>query len=103
LKRILVSALLASAVLSGGAALPLSTKHSTEPMRFPAGSSSFEFPAQLPPGMTVRYLVGARKNQSLNVAVASSGGALSNRIGYPDGSALLDAISVDTPYRGQLW
>lgn len=75
----------------------------TERVRFPSGASSTEFPAQLPPNMTVRYQLGARNGQFLNVSVSPGNAPLSYRILNPDGTALLDAISVDTPYRGQLW
>jgi hypothetical protein len=53
--------------------------------------------------MTVRYLVGAKQNQFLDVNIAADGVPLEYRILNPDGSALLDAIPVETPYRGQLW
>jgi hypothetical protein len=88
-----------------GAANGTATKPSvsTERVRFPAGQTSYQFPAQLPPGMTVRYLIGAKKNQFLDVRVISSDAPLKYRILNPDGSVLLDPISVDTPYRGQLW
>jgi len=76
---------------------------STERVRFPAGASSTEFPAQLPPGMTVRYELGARNGQFLDVGIASGGSRLTYRILNPDGSALLDELPVGTPYRGQLW
>ena len=75
----------------------------TERVRFPSGASSTEFPAQLPPNMTVRYELGARNGQFLDVGVSPGNAPLSYRILNPDGTALLDAISVDTPYRGQLW
>jgi hypothetical protein len=76
---------------------------STERVRFPSGSTWTQFPAQLPPGMTVRYQLGARNGQFLDVNFAGVGGSLQYRIVNPDGSALLDAISVGIPYRGQLW
>jgi hypothetical protein len=76
---------------------------STERVRFPAGTSSFEFPAQLPPGMTVRYQIGAKKNQFLVVRISPTSAPLKYRILNPNGSALVDELSVETPYRGQLW
>jgi hypothetical protein len=53
--------------------------------------------------MRVRYQLGARNGQFLDVNFAGVGGQLQYRIVNPDGSALLDAISVGIPYRGQLW
>ena len=82
--------------------LPANTV-TTERVRFPSGSTWTQFPAQLPPGMTVRYQLGARNGQFLDVNFAGVGGQLQYRIVNPDGSALLDAISVGIPYRGQLW
>jgi hypothetical protein len=75
----------------------------TERVRFPAGQSSYQFPAQLPPNMTVRYQVGAKNGQFLDVRVMPVGAPLTYRILNPDGSALLDELSLDKPYRGQLW
>jgi hypothetical protein len=92
---------------SGGASSSPSSqpaqKVTTERVRFPAGSSSLEFPAQLPSGMTVRYQLGARNGQFLDVSVSPGNAPITYRILNPDGSALLDELSVDTPYRGQLW
>lgn len=84
---------------TGSSAAPSVT---TERIRFPSGASSTSFPAQLPPGMTVRYQLGARNGQFLNVEV-SSGGGLTYRILNPDGTALLDELPVAKTYRGQLW
>ena len=75
----------------------------TERVRFTAGATSADFPAQLPPGMTVRYQLGAQKNQFLDVRVSPASAPLQYRILNPDGTALLDALPVDKPYRGQLW
>ena len=75
----------------------------TERVRFPSGASSTEFPAQLPPGMTVRYLLGARNGQFLDVSISPPNAPLNYRILNPDGSALLDELSIDKTYRGQLW
>jgi hypothetical protein len=76
---------------------------STERVRFALGASSTEFPAQLPPGMTVRYQIGARNGQFLDVNISPSSAPITYRILNPDGSALLDELPVGTPYRGQLW
>jgi hypothetical protein len=75
----------------------------TERVRFPSGASSTEFGANLAAGASVRYQLGAGKNQFLDVRISDTSGPLSYRILNPDGSALLDTVTVDTPYRGQLW
>jgi hypothetical protein len=82
---------------------PAAQQITTERVRFPSGASSTEFEAQLPPNMTVRYQLGARNGQFLDVGVSPGNAPLSYRILNPDGTELLDAIAVDTPYRGQLW
>jgi hypothetical protein len=87
----------------GGSSSSSSQKVTTERVRFPSGSSSAEFPAQLPPGMTVRYQLGARNGQFLDVSVSPANAPLTYRILNPDGSALLDELPLDKPYRGQLW
>jgi hypothetical protein len=87
----------------GGSVTAVSQKITTERVRFPSGSSSIEFPAQLPPGMTVRYQLGARNGQFLDVRISPTGAPLTYRILNPDGSALLDELPLDKPYRGQLW
>jgi hypothetical protein len=87
---------------AGGGSRSVSST-STERVRFTAGATSSEFPAQLPPDMTVRYQLGARNGQFLDVRVASAGAPLTYRILNPDGTALLDELPVATPYRGQLW
>lgn len=76
---------------------------STERVRFSAGTSSTLFPAQLPPNSTVRYLLGAKKDQFLATGVDTQGGSLQYRILNPDGSILLDPVSAGQDYRGQLW
>ncbi|WP_157960112.1 hypothetical protein [Albibacillus kandeliae] len=88
---------------NGGATAGAGPSTSTEKVRFPAGSSSFQFPAQLPPNSTVRYVLGANKDQFLTTRVSPQGRSLEYRILNPDGSALLDAISTNQEYRGQLW
>jgi hypothetical protein len=82
--------------------LPANTV-TTESVRFPSGATSTRFPAQLPAGMSVRYALGARNGQFLDVNFSGVGGSLQYRILNPDGSTLLDPISVGIPYRGQLW
>ncbi|NRB33422.1 MAG: hypothetical protein HRU31_01520 [Rhodobacteraceae bacterium] len=70
---------------------------------FNAGTSGTVITASLAPSTSVQYLLGAAAEQFLTVSVSSWGGALDYRILNPDGSDLLELISSDTPYRGQLW
>ena len=72
-------------------------------VKFDAGTSGSTITGSLESGTSVRYILGARDGQFLNVNVASRGGALDYKIFNPDGSALLDLVSSDTPYKGQLW
>jgi len=72
-------------------------------VEFDAGASGTVMSATLAPGAVVSYVLGAKNGQFLNVDVNSYGGALDYQIFNPDGSRLLDLISSDTPYQGQLW
>lgn len=75
----------------------------TEVVRFPKGSSGTEITASLTPGSSTRYVLGARNEQFLYVRVAPKSGSLGYLIFNPDGSALLDFMTPDKEYRGQLW
>ena len=75
----------------------------TEKVRFDAGSSGAEITASLPPGSSTRYVLGAKDGQFLNVRVAPKNGSLGYLIFNPDGTALLDFMTPDKEYRGQLW
>ncbi|SIS87235.1 hypothetical protein SAMN05421759_1051 [Roseivivax lentus] len=70
---------------------------------FPTGSSGTEFRDSLAPGEAKQYVLGAAAEQDLYVRVAADGSALDYQILNPDGSALLDRVSADLEYRGQLW
>lgn len=70
---------------------------------FAPGTSGIALNGTLQPNTSVRYILGAGEGQFLNVDVGSRGGALDYKIVNPDGSLLLDLISSDTPYQGQLW
>lgn len=72
-------------------------------VQFDAGTSGTAMSGTLQPGTSVRYILGAGSGQFLNVTVGSQGGALGYQIVNPDGSALLDPISTDKPYQGELW
>nr|WP_321249992.1 hypothetical protein [uncultured Ruegeria sp.] len=72
-------------------------------VKFDAGTSGTTLSATLQAGTSVRYILGANDGQFLNVDVGSHAGALDYRIFNPDGTLLLDLISSETPYQGQLW
>ena len=72
-------------------------------VKFDPGTFGTVMIATLNPGTSVRYLLRAEERQFLNVDVTSRGGALDYRIFNPDGSALMDLGSAETPYQGQLW
>ena len=73
----------------------------TEHVRFKAGASSASMNGGLTPGSSVRYVLGARDGQFLDVTVQGPG--ISYQIFNPDGSFLLDQVDAGLPYRGQLW
>ena len=74
-----------------------------ERVQFAAGTSGAVLRGVLEPGESRRYALNARNGQFLTVKVAPQGPAISYQIFNPDKSFLLDQISTDLPYRGQLW
>ncbi|MEO0990318.1 MAG: hypothetical protein AAFX00_05120 [Pseudomonadota bacterium] len=75
----------------------------TQRVQFAAGTSGAAMSGTLNPNTSVSYVLGAADGQFMRVDLGSLGGALDYRIFNPDGSLLLDLISSDTPYQGQLW
>lgn len=77
----------------------------TETVRvsFPAGSTGTELTGSVPPGGSIRYVLGAQNGQFLYARVAPRSGHLEYEIFNPDGTLLLDLISASQEYRGQLW
>ena len=75
----------------------------TERVQFDAGTSGTELTATLTPGSSMRYVLGAKNEQFLYVRVAPQGTDIDYQIFNPDDSLLLDQISSDKEYRGQLW
>ena len=75
----------------------------TQRVQFAAGTSGAATSGTLNPNTSVGYVLGAAEGQFMRVDVGSHGGALDYKIFNPDGSLLLDLISSDTPYQGQLW
>ncbi len=97
-------------VIDGSAAADLFVRVDVFPIvsgdqrvQFASGESGTVMSATLNPETSVRYLLGAADGQFLRVDVGSRGGALDYMIYNPDGSLLLDLISSETPYQGQLW
>jgi Bacterial SH3 domain len=74
-----------------------------ERVKFAAGTSGAVLRGVLGPGESRRYALNARNGQFLKVEVAPQGQPISYQIFNPDRSFLLDQISTDLPYRGQLW
>lgn len=72
-------------------------------VQFAAGTSGAELRGQLAPGESRRYLLNASSGQNLYVRVAPNGGPISYQIFNPDRSFLLDQVSSNLEYRGQLW
>ncbi|MBU2941566.1 hypothetical protein Q4525_14020 [Shimia thalassica] len=88
---------------SAGASAAAQTVSGEHRVKFDSGTSAAAISGTLQAGTSVRYILGATDGQFLNVDVGSHGGALDYKVFNPDGSLLLDLISSDTPYRGQLW
>jgi hypothetical protein len=72
-------------------------------VRFAAGSTGVEMTGSLAPGETQRYVIGASSGQDLYVRVAPRGIPISYQIFNPDRTFLLDQITSDREYRGELW
>jgi len=75
----------------------------TERVKFAAGTTSAQMNGGLTPGDSVRYVLGAKKNQFLNVSVDAQGEGVVYQIFNPDKSFLLEEMRSSQPYRGQLW
>lgn len=75
----------------------------TQVVHFDAGTNGAELTASLTAGSSIRYVLGAKDGQFLNVRIVPKSGSLGYMIYNPDGSALLDFMTPDKEYRGQLW
>ena len=75
----------------------------TEQVRFQGGTSGTELTGTLTPGSSTRYVLRARNGQDLYVRVAPNGPGIFYQIFNPDRSFLLDQMTPDKEYRGQLW
>jgi hypothetical protein len=95
----------AEAADDGGGAIAGAPRSATETVhvKFSKGSTGAVYGGSLTPGSSTRYVLGARKNQFLSVRVAAGGPGISYQIFNPDQSFLLDMMSPEKDYRGQLW
>lgn len=93
----------------GGGAMSGAKSGDSEPgtteerVAFAKGTSGADLSGSLAPGASRRYILGAGEGQFLDVSVTSQAGGVFYQIFNPDGSFLLDQMSPDKPYRGQLW
>jgi hypothetical protein len=72
-------------------------------VRFAAGSSGTEEGGTLTTGQTIRYVLGARNGQMLEVSFTGTDPAIDYRIILPNGHVLLDEVQAGLPYQGQLY
>lgn len=86
--------------MAGAVSDPATT---SERVRFEAGSSGAELTGQLSPGSSARYVLGAKNGQFLYVRVATDAPGMAYQIFNPDNSFLLEQMTADREYRGQLW
>jgi hypothetical protein len=76
---------------------------SSERVQFAAGTSGAELTGTLALGESRRYLLGAQSGQDLYARVAANGPDIYYQIFNPDGSFLLEQMTSDQEYRGELW
>lgn len=86
--------------MSGASGEPETT---TQQVHFEPGATGAEIPGVLTPGSSARYVLRAQERQDLYVRVAPQGPAIEYQIFNPDGSFLLEQMTSDREYRGQLW
>lgn len=94
----------------GGGAMAGAPGHSggepttaTQRLRFDAGTTGTELTAKLSPGSSARFILRAKDRQDLYVRIAPSGPDIYYQIFNPDNSLLLDQMTSDKEYRGQVW
>ncbi|MEX5728704.1 hypothetical protein Ga0609869_002057 [Rhodovulum iodosum] len=86
--------------MAGASSEPATT---TVQVRFDAGTSGAELTGTLSPGSSTRYVLGANNGQNLYVRVATDTDGVFYQIFNPDGSFLLEQMTPDREYRGELW
>jgi hypothetical protein len=72
-------------------------------VRFASGTSGMRDTGTLSPGKTVRYVLGVRNGQVLEVSFAQKDPHIDYRILMPNGHVLLDEVQASLPYQGQLY
>jgi hypothetical protein len=72
-------------------------------VQFAPGSTGAELTGQLPPGESTRYVLAASAGQNLYFRLAPNGPGMFYQIFNPDGSFLLDQMTSEREYRGELW
>jgi len=83
--------------------------HSSEPgtttqrVTMDSSGSGNEYSDSLAPGASKRYVLNARNRQDLYVRVAARGPGLYYQIFNPDNTFLLEQMTPDREYRGELW
>ncbi|MCA0873697.1 hypothetical protein LCL97_22925 [Seohaeicola saemankumensis] len=87
----------------GDGAMAGASDSGTERVTFASGTSGAELTGSLQPQESSRYILGARDGQFLYFRLAAQGPGMTYVIYNPDGSVLLDEMSADQEYRGQLW
>ncbi|WP_171237973.1 MULTISPECIES: hypothetical protein [unclassified Ruegeria] len=93
----------AQAADDGGGAMAGASGSGTERVSFASGTSGAELTGSLLPQESRRYVLGARDGQFFYFRLAANGPGMTYVIYNPDGSVLLDEMSADQEYRGQLW
>ncbi len=93
----------AQAADDGGGAMAGASGSGTERVSFASGTSGAELTDSLLPQESRRYVLDARDGQFFYFRLAANGPGMTYVIYNPDGSVLLDEMSADQEYRGQLW
>lgn len=81
---------------------PAAATTTTARIRFPAGETGVQFTETFKPNSVRRYLLGARRGQTLFFNLDSGSTSVTWRILNPDGT-LLDLGSASKAYQGELW
>jgi hypothetical protein len=93
----------------GGSSHGSSQGHSSDPttstqyVTMDSSGGGNEYSDSLTPGSSKRYVLNARNRQNLYVRVAPRGDGVYYQIFNPDNSFLLDQMTPNREYRGELW
>ena len=72
-------------------------------VQFAAGTNGQQRTGTLTPGSSIRFVLGAANEQTLEVSFVNTDPAIEYQIFLPNGRHLLDAISNTLPYQGSLF